>query len=287
MPDKNLPLLRDGLAIRWIHDGQTYVLHVQKEEYPLDPRTDYDNVCTFIGQPSNRYSIGDKDAHGGALRDLVKSLVPVNIRLQRAKDNLKLFSVDVEDDDGVPYDDEDLLDALSDEIADLNVPLAKAVAEGYVAMLPVWAYIHSGITISCGERTGQYADQWDSVLAGVIYVDKGAILENFPDMDPDQWEEKAKALMKAEIKAYDQYLTGENYCYQLLSETRNPDGSTDYEDIESCSGFLGDGIVKSGMADEVAHGLPEVLESGKYDVGEAKTRTIVVTDYVFALPDGM
>lgn len=286
MPDK-LPRLADGLAIRWLNDGRTYVLHVEKDNCPPDPRTDYDNICRLACKPNSNYSIGDMDRDSDDLRELVKSLVPAGVRIQRARENVKLFTVDLDYDDGEPCDDEDLLDALSDEITDMNFALAAAVAKGYVAILPVWAYIHSGITISCGERTGQYADRWDSALVGIIYVDKGTVLENFPDMDPDQWEEKADALMRSEIETYDLYLTGETYCYQLLSETRNPDGSTDHEDVESCGGFLGDGIIDSGMADEVARGLPEVLESGKYDVGEAKTRTIVVTDYVFALPDGM
>lgn len=286
MPDK-LPRLADGLAIRWLNDGRTYVLHVEKDNCPPDPRTDYDNICRLACKPNSNYSIGDMDLDGDDLRELVKSLVPAGVRIQRARENIKLFTVDLDYDDGEPCDDEDLLDALSDEITDMNFALAAAVAKGYVAILPVWAYMHSGITISCGERTGQYADRWDSALVGVIYVDKGTVLEAFPDMDPDQWEEKADTLMRSEIETYDLYLTGETYCYQLLLETQNPDGSTDHEDVESCGGFLGDDIIDSGMADEVARGLPEVLESGKYDVGEAKTRTIVVTDYVFALPDGM
>lgn len=286
MPDK-LPRLADGLAIRWLHDGKTYVLHVQKDDYAFNPREDCENMCIFAGRPSNEYAVGDRDKSGDDLCRLVKSLVPVDVRIQRARENVKLFTVDLDYDDGEPCDDEDLLDALSDEITDMNFALAAAVAKGYVAILPVWAYIHSGITISCGERTGQYADRWDSALAGVIYVDKGTVLENFPDLDPDRWESKADELMRAEVKAYDQYLTGETYCYQLLSETRNPDGSTDHEDEGSCGGFLGDDIIDSGMADNVGTGLYEALESGKYDVGKAETRTVVVTDYVFALPDGM
>lgn len=42
--------------------------------------------------------------------------------------------------------------------------------EDYIWM-PIYAYIHSGITVSC-RRHGVYRDRWDSGLFGIIAVEK-------------------------------------------------------------------------------------------------------------------
>lgn len=92
-----------------------------------------------------------------------------------------------------------------------------AAEQNMAAMLPVYAYIHSGITIS----TGEFGDRWDSGQVGWIYMTKETVeKEGIPD---------PVSYLKSEIETYDAYLTGMVYVWIIES----PDG----EIVESCGGY--------------------------------------------------
>lgn len=58
----------------------------------------------------------------------------------------------------------------------------------------VWAYIHSGIALSCS-RTGQFSDPWDSGLFGIMAVHKDKAEKEFGDLSvPENLERVLKCL---------------------------------------------------------------------------------------------
>jgi|HubBroStandDraft_6_1064221.scaffolds.fasta_scaffold81831_2 hypothetical protein len=99
---------------------------------------------------------------------------------------------------------------------------------GARVVLPLWLYDHSGISISCGERRGQFADRWDSGLVGFVFDTPDGVKECIGD---DATSEQIEAALRAEVAYYDTYLRGEVYGYVVTA----PDGTED-----SCWGFVGD-----------------------------------------------
>ena len=137
--------------------------------------------------------------------------------------------------------------------------------EKKVVWLPLWIYEHSGITMSCGERTYPYNDMFDSSRAGWIVT----VLSDF--------NEKNKAIaeknMELEVEAYNNYLDG--FIEDNVEESAEPN----WVEIDSCGGFLGDDPVQNGMAYNAGNGLEEAIKNNKYEEGEAEK--VVVTSWRF------
>lgn len=94
--------------------------------------------------------------------------------------------------------------------------------------LPVYMYEHSGITIN----TTGYSCPWDSYQLGVIYVSREKIRQEYSCKHiTEKIRKQVYDLLRAELKTYDQYLTGEVYGYVIEDE----EGET----IDSCWGFYG------------------------------------------------
>jgi hypothetical protein len=93
---------------------------------------------------------------------------------------------------------------------------------GAVAVLPLYMYDHSGITI----RTTPFNDQWDSGQLGLIYTTKellekmGVPLKN------------AKKQLEAEVNTLDMYVTGNVYGFVIEDSEGNQ--------LDSVWGFFGD-----------------------------------------------
>lgn len=119
---------------------------------------------------------------------------------------------------------------------------AKCEFEGdpILAILPLYIYEHSGITMS----TGSFSDHWDSGQVGWGYVTRsraeamGCVGPRFDRVNGEtvqvgEWDvaswEKA---IEGDVKAYDSFLTGECYGYKVTG--------IDGDEIDSCWGFLGD-----------------------------------------------
>ena len=103
--------------------------------------------------------------------------------------------------------------------------------------LPLYLYDHSGITM----RTSPFSCPWDSGKVGWIYMTEEEIKKDFPahtekplgwPVDNNDWKKppiaRALACLEAEVKTYDQYLTGDVYGYIIEDED------------ESCWGFYGE-----------------------------------------------
>lgn len=125
---------------------------------------------------------------------------------------------------------------------------AKALFEGdpILAMLPLYIYDHSGITMRTGTNGNPFSCTWDSGQVGWGYITKSsaekmgctgqhwrhepgetaAIADGVWDVA--RWEEA----ITGEVKAYDSYLTGDCYGFKITG--------IDGDEIDSCWGYLGD-----------------------------------------------
>ena len=113
------------------------------------------------------------------------------------------------------------------------------LGEDYIWM-PVYAYIHSGITVSC-RRYGIYRDSWDSGLFGIIAVEKSAVMKEHGYKEIGEKERKViECCLEGEIQTLDSYYTGEVYGYTITKV----DDTGNEEEYDSCWGYYGDDNLK-------------------------------------------
>lgn len=139
----------------------------------------------------------------------------------------------------------------------LNDKISRELDYNGVVILPVYAYEHGGITIS----TGSFNCPWDSGQFGYIYATKEKILSDFGKEGRrlgSEDKDRTREILEAEVKIFDQYLTGDVWYWKVESRTipeERPQTSEDDEDIEwdlieSCHGIYGyDDAVIDGKAE--------------------------------------
>jgi hypothetical protein len=97
----------------------------------------------------------------------------------------------------------------------------------------VYAYDHSGIAFKVGERTGVFADRWDSGIAGLAYVTR----QNWQDTQGTNWTgskadmTRAHELMADDVEVYGQWANGECYGYTIEDASG--------EEVDASWGFYG------------------------------------------------
>jgi hypothetical protein len=101
--------------------------------------------------------------------------------------------------------------------------IEEIVNDPEMISLPVYAYIHGGIALSCGG----FSCPWDSGQCGIIYISRERAREEFGEKPL----EFLHNLLESEIKTFGQYLSGEVYGYVV---TRG-----DGEQLDSCFGYYG------------------------------------------------
>jgi len=120
--------------------------------------------------------------------------------------------------------------------------LEKIIKRKDVISLPVYLYDHSGLTIN----TTGFSCRWDSGQIGYIYMEKKDIFEVYGKKKilTKKLKEKACDYMRASIKEYDQYLTGDVYGYRVEDESGSVVGSCwgFYSESEYC---LTEGIAEA------------------------------------------
>ena len=130
---------------------------------------------------------------------------------------------------------------------------SEGLTESDIAVkLPLWLYDHSGISMSCGDRTYPYNDQWDSGLVGTIYVTKEKIKSEYGvKRISKKLLDEVTRILKNEIKTYDQYLPGDIYGFTLYKKDKCDLEHEHLEHIDSCWGFYGDDPNQNGMSDHI------------------------------------
>lgn len=295
-------------VLYWQHEGKLYALKVRRDEHPDNPR-EWDGNLTTMACFHRRYDLGDKigvkteDDFYGYFRKLVNQHVTNKEFLTLCKggklsgltvsENTDRKTVDVTFTGETPIKDVDSNRLMYEVIDDLTIEQCLQALQNHIEWLPLWLYDHSGITMSCGTRSGQYADRWDSSCVGFIIAGKKSIMEdaceilrdengeplleehvheNFPTtfsvatrpLTEETWRARAVEIMKEDVALYDQYLTGDVYYYTLYEadavEGEDPDyENADWEETESCGGFYGDDLMTNGIADSVCCGLGEAI----------------------------
>jgi hypothetical protein len=107
-----------------------------------------------------------------------------------------------------------------------------------VIMLPVYAYIHSGIIIN----TFGFSCPWDSGQCGIIYAERDAILKEYSAKKiTKKIRENVLGVLKGEIDTFSNYLAGNVYGYIV----KDASGVI----LDSCWGFIGqDYVMESAKA---------------------------------------
>lgn len=101
--------------------------------------------------------------------------------------------------------------------------IAAGIEDGSLIGLPVYAYVHSGSTIS----TSPFSCPWDSGQSGLVYCTKEQAQKEWGD----DHEANALRLLRGEVETFDQYLRGDVYGYTITDK--------DGDEVDSCWGFYG------------------------------------------------
>ena len=212
-------------AILWDdNEGTHHLLVVKTDEDPSNPREFDENLIDHLMCWHRRYNLGDNHTFEDpyfCLMELANNL------------NLKFRS------DDPSY-----------------TQIEKKLTP-HIQMLPLWLYDHSGITMSCGERTWPYNDQWDSGQVGFIYMLKDDVM-NLPGVHEKNWRKKANEYMKSSVKLYDNYITGD--CVGFIAYEKQGD-EDEWVETDSCWGFFGSDLMSNGIPDSVGYDLMEKLQS--------------------------
>lgn len=295
-------------------------VRIQSDDEPMNPREEFDNHdIMFCCHP--RYTLGDslpEKTPGKFWASIISehmNLFDIAAKLLE-QDAVRGYASDILDKcralsrpalelgkELVLELTEDFLDYIREEDA---VGAAMDVSQDDIAALPLWLYDHSGITMSCGDRTYPYNDQWDSSAIGWIVVPKSVAmcdltcpvdrdgnpcLQNPADYvtsTDSTWKYAAIKCMQESVRIYDQYLQEDVYGYTVYerpAESMNPDGEpnrsdeSEWTEVSSCWGFFGSDVSESGILDDIGYGLDEALKSNQYKTGTAKSRTIVTWQF--------
>lgn len=123
-----------------------------------------------------------------------------------------------------------------------------------VAILPLYIYDHSGITMN----TGGFSCPWDSGQVGWIWVTKERALKEIGNIDEKNWEQRAREFLKAEVQIYDDYLHGD-VGIMIIEDM-------DGEVIDSCGGYYPDHDVP--YSEEWHYPVSEARSTIDYEINE-------------------
>ncbi len=318
--------IHDNQLLAWRKDDTMYMVHIVLDPCPEDPRIEWREMLTdTMACWHRRYKLGDELAEGDAKnpsafwQHLLRKTVGDGEILDALEDG-KFDGITVEKKENGSYniyekmavsvavegETKDVLtftdiprNALLDYVIDdISISDCMKLLEPYAVWMPLWLYDHSGITMSCGERTYPYNDAWDSCQVGWIITMKDVAMKTLREVvkdengDPvmemheypyglklpkvvtrelteDTWRECAIVKMKESVKEYDSYLRGEAYCFTLYSADPNDEYSEwmPDEDVVPTGGFLGDDIFENGMVHELP-GFRFAVKYGDYTEGE-------------------
>lgn len=139
-----------------------------------------------------------------------------------------------------------------DDFADWDEVRAKLI-EDYdpISIRQVSMIDHSGLSVWIGDPTCR----WDSGVIGFILMPKAVALRDWGvDEVTPELVAKVDAVLEADIKCYDDYLTGNCYGYRWLKVDAE---GHEIEEIETCWGYLGD-IDDCGVLEALPEGSVEI-----------------------------
>lgn len=260
--------LQDNDMLFWTdkNNETEYALWIQTDTEPCHPRNDCINMdIMFCLHP--RYTLGDERPE----TTFTEFWENIAAECMPAADLVKSY-------------------LKNKSITDNRIADIQNLTKDHLVYLPIWLYDHSGISISCGERTYPYNDAFDSSLLGYIVMFKTTAIRDIGYKETE-WKQKATEYMRHIIERYNQYLNDEIYAYTMYKrEMENPviknqpnnTLESDWDEIESCSNFYGADLLSNGILDNVDLIEPNfktAIESGKYTTGCAKQKKIITWNF--------
>lgn len=210
-------------------------LVIEQDEYPQNPRKDWEPLGTFAGG-HRRYDIFDvkiEDVYDLA-REVAKTCGQKDAHF--------------------------LNRALEDERIGKEAMLKKI--EDVAVLLPVYMYDHSGITIA----TTPFSCPWDSGIVGWIFLANDKIRKEYGVKNiTKKTVDRMRWYLNGEIKVLDAYVRGAVYGYKIL----NKEG----EEEDACWGFFGDNILLNGILGALSDEDEKLVrkESSKWALLEEKS----------------
>lgn len=143
--------------------------------------------------------------------------------------------------------DDHRLHATQDSFEDHQEYVSKAMDAAWIS--PVYAYIHSGMTISLSP----FSCPWDSGKLGWVVLTKDKIRSEYGvKRITKKTLSKAIKVAEGEVETLDQYISGDVYRFAI------EDDNGDY--INSCGGFYGDDPNTNGMVDYLPEHFKKLLK---------------------------
>ena len=121
-------------------------------------------------------------------------------------------------------------ESMLDKYFDGDEDEVREIEENYL-IVPIYAYIHSGCTVSLNK----FFDPFDRGVGFVAYVAKADLEKNKIS------EEQATEELRGEVEMYDLWLNGNTFWYELTDENGDLD--------DSCGGFFGIKSLVSSLRD--------------------------------------
>lgn len=119
-------------------------------------------------------------------------------------------------------------------------------------LIPLYLYDHSGITMSANP----FACPWDSGQVGYIYVTAANIRKEYGKRITVKRRKLATDCLLQEVSTYDEYLTGQVYCYDVCE----PDGDESGNLFDSCCGFYGLDYCRSQARESAEHLAKQIVK---------------------------
>jgi hypothetical protein len=109
-------------------------------------------------------------------------------------------------------------------------------------VLPVWGYDHGLMTFTAGSRTGNYADVWDSGLAGLAYVTRDTVrTELRTPGETETADDVAAQAITGEVETYAAWSRGEVYGWVVERRpVDDEDDDTAWDELDACWGYIGE-----------------------------------------------
>jgi hypothetical protein len=126
--------------------------------------------------------------------------------------------------------------------------LERAKKDGVV--LNLYLYDHSGLKLS----TQPFADPWDSMQIGYVYVTKEKIEKEYNvKRITKKLRQQVENVLQSEIKTYNDYVSGNVYGF-VVSEIKKCSLDVEHKThIDSCWGFFGTDMDQNGMWDHIGN----------------------------------
>lgn len=227
-------------------EGKRHKIRIQLDEFPLNPRRDWDNVDHMIVDWNN-YDLGDEknvSVSDELIRLVRKHCSEAEIIEATLGEESKLQTIRlIKDDDPEAEEDDYILqtwcswrtafnhgpahwedayqikkDYAFDYIVDLLTDAhCVKLLRPHMEILPLSVYEHTGLTMYVGDPTGDF----DSGYAGFIYVTKEEAFDNFGATE-ENWREIADERMEDSVETYADFLEGDVYEYVVYDSVDYP-----------------------------------------------------------------